>query len=372
MKITNSTLKSLLFILIALLTLSNCKKEDDNQDDNGNALYFSFYASRDPMYFDPVKNCDYTSFTFDGGGFEELTDSLTVTIDGDKMGRYPSGFYYYNHCGRYNDGDIVKVKITHPSWGNLEFDYLFPDKPDTVYYNPEISQWIKNIADNNPDNDGLTVEFPSTTYCNDFFSFINIYASMGDTNFSNAEYKENHLVFENSSGNQDWINIKNKFLSSKEINIWSSFGWQQIHKWDNHCQIKVYCVSQQISEMVKFPVNINGTWDLVADYTAISGFYTTNVNNETDILSFNQDGAKFTISTHNNIQGSVDGKNIYFEGDILPGDGHGGTQSFNGTLEGNSITGYISGTVMTQFPGQSSPESGTITNSSFTLVKRTE
>src|SRR5512145_3126412 len=130
--------QTLLFIFISLIPLlfTNCMK--DKLEDGADFQHFNFYAFREPIN-DPADNIQKTNFFFEGGDLELWTDSFTITIDGEKMERNFHGFYQFKKNGRYNDGDIVKVKINHSTWGNLEFDYLFPDKPDTAYFRPELA-----------------------------------------------------------------------------------------------------------------------------------------------------------------------------------------------------------------------------------------
>jgi hypothetical protein len=355
----------------SLVFLTGCKKDQDNAgNNNDNLLYFSFYASRDPIYYNTEKDCAVTGFTIDGSGVGE-TDSMDIYVEGEKMKRVAYG-YSYEKCGRFNDGDSVLVKIVHPKWGEYSFYYLFTDKPDTIYFRPELNDWIKNVGDNNPDNDSIAVLFPKTEYCNYFFGFISRANFTSDTARSEAVCGNNGFFFRNSDADQSWKYIKNKFTAGDELVIFSSFGWQKELVWAKNCKIWANCVSEQAINIVYFPVNIEGTWDMFASYKAINGKYSETVSNATDIMQFNQDGAVFYISTHNNIKGKIEGKTVSFEGDIFTSEGVGGKQYFEGTMQGNTISGNISGTVMAKFPGQSIADVSQLSNGTFTLTKRTK
>lgn len=354
---------------LILLILSSCHKEDD-QTRGDDFIYYSLYASRNADYYDPVNESFKTSFTFEGSSLFNHNDSIKVYVDGEQMSRYESGILHCEKRVRYNDGDVVKVTLHHSVWGEFELDYIFPDSPDTFYYHPIINEWIKRVGDDNMENDSLHISFPHLNYCNQFWGMINLNTHPTDTNSTHAVHQANNLFFKNQHNDTEWNHIKEGFLNGKLLNIYCSFGWQKKYEWKNHCQINAYCISFANNEYVYYPANIQGTWDMSASYRAYTGLYSVHVTNETDILNFIQDGNHFTITTHQNLLGEVAGNKIQFEGDILPGEGNGGYQYFTGTVNGNSITGYFSGTVMAQFPGQNLPDLGYLSTGNFTLTKR--
>ncbi len=89
--------------------------------------------------------------------------------------------------------------------------------------------------------------------------------------------------------------------------------------------------------------DISGTYKLIANYSTLEG---TTINNETDYLTINQDEAILSIAGKPGASCIIEGSEVEISGDILPGEGSGGSQTLNGTLQGNSISGTISGNVM--------------------------
>jgi hypothetical protein len=238
-----STKTSLTFLILLMpLLFAGCMKDNNA---NSEFLFFDFQATREPIY-DPEDNCQKTYFSFSGGNLAQLIDSFTITIDGEKMGFDLAGFYYFEKCGRYDDGDVVKVKINHSRWGNIEFDYLFPDKPDTTYFRPEIADWVTRVNDNNANNDSITALYSPTTYCNTFLGSLFLDTSYpNDTIYSIATSMKNKLFYENSSGNQSWSKIKTEYINGTDLIMVNIFGWEDYINWDNYCQIRAYCITKQ-------------------------------------------------------------------------------------------------------------------------------
>jgi hypothetical protein len=113
--------------------------------------------------------------------------------------------------------------------------------------------------------------------------------------------------------------------------------------------------------------SIAGSYDMYANYSTPY----VRVQNEKDIIQINQDGDKLSILGKPGVTGKIDGVEITLHGDILPGEGSGGSQLFAGSVSGNSISGAISGTVV-QKDASNEVFQQSITLGDFTLIKRND
>lgn len=111
--------------------------------------------------------------------------------------------------------------------------------------------------------------------------------------------------------------------------------------------------------------DISGTYDLAAFYNTPA----VNISNETDVFGLIQTGNNLAIASKSDVTGKVTGNIITLNGDILPGAAKGGSQVLNGSINGNNISGFISGTVKVK-DINNNISLQTITNGTFTLSKR--
>jgi hypothetical protein len=257
----------------------------------------------------------------------------------------------------------VQVKFNHTSWGEYSFTIVIPDywTEDTIDYNPELYEWYDNLADQDNNNDDLTISWPACEYTSIFTLTIEPFNSDGALG---AETTGNSYTF--MPGNfEKWSEIADKIIDDEGLYIYLNFETKETLNWDNKANIYATGFSYQTWGSFIKPIDVSGTYDLVANYkTAVA-----NTNNESYIITIQQEGTELSISSVTGSSGSIWGVSVSLKGDILTRWGSGGNQSFNGTVEGNTISGFISGTVMVKdYLGTLSIE--TITEGTFTLTKR--
>ena len=113
--------------------------------------------------------------------------------------------------------------------------------------------------------------------------------------------------------------------------------------------------------------DVSGDYDLYANYSTPY----VSIQNEKDIITITQDGNELSISGKPGVTGQIDGVEITLSGDILPGEGSGGSQVFEGSVSGNSISGIIRGTVIQKAAANEVFEQF-ISIGDFTLIRRDE
>jgi hypothetical protein len=111
--------------------------------------------------------------------------------------------------------------------------------------------------------------------------------------------------------------------------------------------------------------DVSGTYTLYANYTTPY----VRVNNETDYITIIQNENVLEIAGKPGSTGTINGVEVTLEGDILPGEASGASQTFTGSVSGNSISGSISGFVMQKDASGTEIFLQAIASGDFTMIK---
>lgn len=336
----------------------------------GGSTGFSVYASKGSIGYSTAEGCSTYGVHVDVLEASSIP-AMSATVDGTAMTKVASGFEWQT-CTPFVTGQQLHVALTHTSWGSIEFDLLVPDTPSPVTYSPDLDTWLEQIQDADPANDSIAASWVPTTLCNDFWGFVK--GTKTSPNTVKGVVQGSTLSYANSGADSTWLATKDDIVTGGGFNILTSIGWRNTIPWNGHPTITAWCDAAQFSDVRLIPAKVAGTYDLTASYTAENEGFSVNSSNETAIVTIVQSGTSLSVNGKTGSSGSISGTAFSLTGDILPGAGSGGSQSFDAQISASTfagtISGTLSGTVMAQFPSSTQPALSTITSGSFTLAKR--
>lgn len=307
---------------------------------------------------------------------------LDIYINGNKITTTNSNAnwvgYSYELAGTFVPGDLVHVKISRDSWGEVEYDmqvcgYVDDSYIDSITFTPGIDTVLKNIDEGKNDNTKIEAVLPGTeiTGCN------SIIAWMMSLNYGTAEAVRtgNTLSFNMAEDNSRWLQVRNQIIEKRRGgSLLFTFRWYGEYKIGTKADIYSYYIGRQTGVDFSLPKKVEGTYSLTYDITAKSGSYTKIFSDSIFTVTtwnVNRNFKTLTIVEVPSAAGDADSLKMTITGsDLVVGDEAGCTQTFTSTSISTDgiITGSISGYVYAEFVTGLDAVYSTISSGSFTLT----
>lgn len=218
--------------------------------------------------------------------------------------------YSYELAGTFVPGDLIHVKISRDSWGEVEYDMQVCGTPDQGYldaitYNPSLDTLLENIDDGLNDYTKLEITLPETeiTGMNNVTSFIR----SPDSYAHSAALAGKTLSYDLGTNNSTWTRVRDSIIAKRRsASLYLTFQWSGDYKIGAKADIHSYYTGLQTSEDFSLPRKVEGTYNLTANYTAQNaGGDTITGSNYTDILGITRDFRTLAITGKTGVTGEV-------------------------------------------------------------------
>jgi hypothetical protein len=273
-------------------------------------------------------------------------------------------------------GASVMIRVDHARHGVVEFPIVVPEAP-AITTEPSIAEWAWNVLDADDRNDGLRGSWAAAPNVN--HAWGSVFGGMVPPGSkpvpsTRGAYQNGMLVFDLSPSNPSWVETKKGLLE---------LGWGEVvvsverlsePHWPDGAFVRAQFIGGQGGGATSL-MNMEGTWDISATYTATNERFSVTVGNDDAIVPITR-GDKHWAAPGKDTTVEIAGRILTIKGQILTGpvpnpSSAGGVQVFTATLTSSrSITGGVSGTVAAQQSSQSAAQLSAITSGRFVMNRR--
>lgn len=375
-----------IYFLLSLFLLFSCEENESPEPEKEKDTYkvgLSFSASWENVQFDPdvVNKKVYVIWVNDFMGSNQeyaspgLYDSLAITINGLPMEVDESfnnkSFKLLADSGFYVPGENLKVELSHPDWGNYEFDWMVADEPvqpqsKPFTTNPAVDELPAIFSDGDTSNDAFSVTVDEMLYCNKYEGHIQT-GGFSDFKTYRGKATDNIIEFNPEDDTDGWEDFITLFESTEQARLGLTMSNKQVMLWEEYALILTDFESCSYTYTIAETPDVAGNYKLTTFYTATNSQFSATFTNKVQYITINQEGADLTLAGIPAATGKVNGDNFWLTGDILEADATGGEQQFEGTMYTNGISGNFSGTIWVTFDGETALSD--ISQANFTLEK---